>query len=209
MKIRTTFLPFPGCGMAAAGLLFSFLSLFGAVPGDEHWDAQFGWPGPGGFVLAVTSHNGRLYVSGTGVSNTNKTVQVWDGAQWSSIGQFQGPPTTMIYDLAFVGDTLYAGGIFTNVDGAAASCLAKWDGQAWSAVSLNGAVYALAVDGANLYAAGYFTTNAAGQPLKRIGCWNGSAWSALGDGLGTNYDQVWALAVTNGLVYAGGFFTNA
>ncbi|MGA2278933.1 MAG: hypothetical protein ABSG80_01370 [Verrucomicrobiota bacterium] len=180
-----------------------------AVPGDEHWDAQFGWPGPGGFILAVTTHNGRLYVSGTGVSNTNTTVQVWDGAQWSSIGQFSGPPITVIYDLAFVGDTLYAGGVFTNVNGVAATCLAKWDGNTWSSVSLNGAVYALAVDGGNLYAAGYFTTNADGLAMNRIGRWDGSTWSVLGSGLGTNFDQVGALAVTNGIVYAGGSFTNA
>lgn len=180
-----------------------------AVPGDEHWDPQFNWPGPGGFILAVTAHNGRIYVSGTGVSTTNTMVQVWDGLQWSSIGQFYGPPSTVIYDLAFVGDTLYAGGVFTNVNGVAANCLAKWDGQAWSGVSLNGAVYALAGDGGNLYAAGYFTTNGDGLPLNRIGRWDGSAWSALGSGLGTNFNQVWALAVTNGIVYAGGSFTNA
>ncbi len=209
MNIQALFRSIRACGIAAAGIWLWSFSLAAAIPGDEHWDAQFGWPGPGGFVLAVTSHYGRLYVSGTGVSTTNTTVQVWDGLQWSSIGQFYGPPTTVIYDLAFVGDTLYAAGVFTNVNGVAANCLAKWDGQAWSGVSLNGAVYALAVDGGNLYAAGYFTTNGDGLPLTRIGRWDGSSWSALGSGLGTNYDQVWALAVTNGIVYAGGSFTNA
>jgi hypothetical protein len=180
-----------------------------AVPGDEHWDAQFGWPGPGGNTYAIALHNGRLYVSGTGTSNTNTAVQVWDGAQWSTIGQFYGPPITYVTDLAFVGDTLYAGGVFTNVNGVAATCLAKWDGNSWSGVNLNGAVYALAVDGGNLYAAGYFTTNGIGQPMNRIGRWDGSTWSALGDGLGTNFDVVWGLAATNGIVYAGGSFTNA
>jgi hypothetical protein len=45
--------------------------------------------------------------------------------------------------------------------------------------------------------------------MKRIGCWSGSAWSALGSGLGINFDMVTALATSNGVVYAGGFFTNA
>ena len=187
--------------------LFPFTSA--AAPGDEHWDNQFGWPGPSENIDAIITHNGRLYVSGSGASNTNTTVQVWDGAQWSTIGQFYGPLGTFVADLAFVGDTLYAGGVFTNVDGVAASCLARWDGNTWSGVSLNGAVYALAVDGGNLYAGGYFTTNASGTAMKRIGRWDGSTWSALGSGLGTNFDVVYALAVTNGVVYAGGIFTNA
>ena len=42
-----------------------------------------------------------------------------------------------------------------------ANYIAKWNGSAWSALGsgMNGAVYALAVDGAgNLYAGGEFTT---------------------------------------------------
>lgn len=179
-----------------------------AVPGDEHWDAQFGWPGPGGaYNYAVSTHNGRIYVSGFG-SSTNVSLEVWDGAQWSAMSQFYGSGGTAVYDLKFVGDTLYAAGIFTNVDGVAANGLAKWDGQTWSSIGFNGAAYSLAVDGGNLYVGGYFT-NAGGVAMMNIGRWDGSLWTSLGNGLGNTNGIVYAMAATNGIVYAGGFFTNS
>src|SRR6266446_5372 len=50
-----------------------------AAPGDEHWDPQFGWPGPGGNNYAITTHNGRIYASGLS-SSTIVALEVWDGA---------------------------------------------------------------------------------------------------------------------------------
>ncbi len=52
-------------------------------------------------------------------------------------------------------------------------------------------VYALAVDGTDLYAGGFFTT-AGGMAANRIAQWNGNAWSALGSGMSA---RVQALAV--------------
>lgn len=195
--------------MLLSGLLFSLFPLItAAAPGDEHWDAQFGWPGPGGANFAVTTHNGRIYVSGIG-STTNVSLEVWDGAKWSAMSQFYGPVGTAIYDLKFVGETLYAAGIFTNVDGVAANGLAEWDGQAWSSIGFSGTAYSLAVDGGNLYVGGYFT-NAGGVAMMSIGRWDGSLWTLLGNGLGnTNGRVVYAVMATNGTVYAGGFFTNS
>ena len=64
-------------------------------------------------------------------------------------------------------------------------------------------VTALASDGTNLYAGGYFTY--AGQTnASYIARFDGKNWQPLGAGLN---DQVAALAVTNNLVYAGGYFT--
>ena len=147
----------------------------GAVPGDEHWDAQFGWPGPGGNNYAVTSHNGRIYASGLG-SSTNTAIEVWDGAQWSALSQFYGPAGTAVYDLAFVGDTLYAAGVFTNIDGVGVTNLARWNGTNWSGVGFTkGTPYSLAVDGGNLYVGGGFT-NVGGVSMKNVGWWDGSAW---------------------------------
>src|SRR5436190_16358204 len=39
-----------------------------AASGDEHWDNQFGWPGPAVNSYAITTHNGRLYASGVSTS---------------------------------------------------------------------------------------------------------------------------------------------
>jgi hypothetical protein len=180
-----------------------------AAAGDEHWDNQFGWPGPGGNNYAIAVHNGRIYVSGLGGS-TNVALQVWDGAQWSAMSQFYGPSSTAVNDLAFVGDTLYAAGSFTNVDGVAANGLAKWDGTSWSSIGFKGLAYSLAVDGGNLYVGGSFVTNLSGLAMRNVGRWDGSAWSPLGNGLGsTNLSLVYAIAATNGIVYAGGYFTNS
>ncbi|MGZ4964512.1 MAG: hypothetical protein ACXWC8_18300, partial [Limisphaerales bacterium] len=197
-------------GQSAAVLLLSVLCLRAVVSGDEHWDPQFGLPGPGGNNYAVVSHNDRLYVSGL-ASTTNVALMLWDGAQWSAMSQFYGSSgSTAVYDLAFVGDTLYAGGSFTNVDGVAANGLAKWDGTNWSNVGFKGTAYSLAVDGSDLYVGGGFKTNLAGLALTNVARWDGANWSALGNGVGsTNISIVYCVAASNGVVYAGGVFSNA
>jgi len=107
-----------------------------AAPGDEHWDTAFGWPGTSNTVQGLAWHRGKLYTGGipAGTSLTNSTLNVWDGTRWSTLGRFSGS-TAIIYDLAFLGDVLFAGGLFTNVDGVATSGLAQWDGNAWSSVA--------------------------------------------------------------------------
>src|SRR5207248_3215562 len=70
-------------------------------------------------------------------------------------------------------------------------------------------VYALAVSGNDLYAAGQFTT-AGGSAANYIAKWNGSSWTALGSGTaGGTYPFVYALAVSSSDLYAGGNFTMA
>lgn len=96
------------------GLTFSLLPTAPvcAVSGDEHFSPEFGWPGTGDIVYSITTHNGRLYASGgaSGGSGTNTTINVWDGAHWSTLGQITGASGTVVYDLAFVGETLYVAG---------------------------------------------------------------------------------------------------
>src|SRR5258706_6262447 len=195
----------------AIAILFATASLRAAVPGDEHWDAQFGWPGPGGNNYAIVAHNGRIYVSGLGAT-TNVALQVWDGAQWSPMSQFYGSlsSSTAVFDLAVFGGILYAAGQFTNVNGIAANGLAKWDGTNWSSIGFKGIAYSIAADAGNLYVGGSFTTNLAGLAMKNVARWDGASWLPLGSGLGsTNLSIVYAIAATNGNVYAGGYFTNS
>jgi hypothetical protein len=180
-----------------------------AVPGDEHWDAQFGAPGVTNTIYAVAVNNGTVYVAGMATAGrTNTPLSLWDGKQWSVGGLFTGPTSMAVNDLAFVGNTLYAGGNFTNVNGVAAYGLAKWDGTSWSSLSLTGVVNALAVDGNNLYVGGSYT-NAGGVTVTNIGYWDGSAWHAMGPGvtLRSGY-ALKAVAIQSGQVYVGGFFTN-
>lgn len=201
--------------IAAAVLLISAASLR-AVPGDEHWDAQFGQAGLAGLsadIYAVATHNGQIYASGYFPSSfTNAPVEVWNGAQWNTIGQVYGNPLTIVYDMAFVGNYLYIAGSFTNVNGVAANGLARWDGANWSSVGFTGGTAgALAVSGNNLYVAGLFTNTAAdGSIATNIASWDGSAWHELGGGLGLpGFNSVQTIAVQNGMLYAGGSFTNS
>src|SRR6516225_7871237 len=145
--------------LAFFGTFIFFLPFFSrAVPGDEHWDPQFNWPGTTNAIFGIAVHNGKIYSGGyvSVGSTTNGALAVWDGLQWSLMTSFQGS-TPPINDIAFVGNTLYVAGTFNNVGGTPISGLAKWDGTSWSSVGLSGSVVALAVSGGNLYAGGAFT----------------------------------------------------
>lgn len=184
-----------------------------AIPGDEHWDPQFNWPGTTNVILAIASNGGKIYAGGYMVAQfpTNAPLMLWDGAQWSTFASFTyGNNDPTINDIATMNGALYVAGSFTNVNGAAIGGLAKWDGSSWSSVGLSGSVAGLAVNGNNLYAAGAFTNaDGSGVIMTNIGYFDGSAWHALGSGVGTPGNGfARAVAVKSGLVYAGGFFTN-
>lgn len=197
-------------GLSAFFVATTFSSI--AAPGDEHWDPQFGVPGVTNNIFAIAVNGGSVYAAGSysAGGTTNAALYLWDGLQWSVPAIFGGAPFLQVSDLAFIGNTLYAAGTFTNINGVAANGLAKWDGTSWSSIGFSGAAYALAVDGNNLYVGGSYT-NAGGVTTTNIGYWDGSAWHALGNGLspvGPN-NVVQAIAVRGGLVYAGGLFTNS
>jgi hypothetical protein len=201
----------------AGGVLLLLLALFvsptaarGAT-GDEHWDTAFGWPGTTNYVYAIASHNGILYTAGqSNANNTNTVLWAWDGVAWSNVVTFYGSSGVIVYDLAFIGDTLYAVGTFTNVNGVNIRGLAQYNGTTWSDVGgFNAPAYNLAPVGNNLYVGGRYATNLGGIALTNIGYWDGAAWHALGSGLGRTGDTVDALSISNGVVYAGGLFTNS
>ncbi len=184
-----------------------------AVPGDEHWDKQFALAGITNIVYAIASSGGKVYAAGplTSGSSTIGSIQVWDGLQWSTLASVSGPGTPPVYDLIFMGNDLYAAGYFTNINGAAIRNLARWDGTTWTGLGLTGPVLSLAMDSGRLYAAGNFTnTDAGGVVMTNIGYWDGSSWHALGGGIGMpGLSGPNAVAAKNGVVYAGGFFTNS
>lgn len=149
----------------------------------------------------------------------------WDGSAWSPVGG--GVNGTGVYALAVFddgfggGSSLYAGGDFGIAGGVAAARIARWDGQAWSALGggvsglPNSYVLALTVfndgGGPALIVGGNFAT-AGGAAASRIARWNGASWAPLGSG--TN-NLVRAMTVFDDgagggpALYAGGEFTIA
>ena len=75
---------------------------------------------------------------------------------------------------------------------------------------MNGGVYAIAVNGSDVYVGGYFTT-AGGATANGIAKWDGNAWSALGSGVTPVFSTgVEDLAVgNNGELYFAGTFNRA
>ncbi len=104
-------------------------------------------------------------------------------------------------------DGVYVGGLFARAGNAAASAIAFWNGNSWSALGegANGTIWAIALAGNDVYAAGSFTS-IGGRPANRIARWDGSSWSPLGEGID---GAVYALAIKDGIVYAGGSFDSA
>lgn len=119
------------------------------------WDGRH-WSGISGLgdVYALAASGDYLYA----VKPSGHVVR-WQGE--SSRPEFvpgliQGGAANV---LAALGNDLYVGGDFTHAGGAAASGIAKWDGNSWTALSsgMNGAVRALVVSGSDLYVGGGFT----------------------------------------------------
>ena len=70
-----------------------------------------------------------------------------------------------IWDLEVVGTTIYAAGKFTHAGGQAASGVAKWNGNAWSALGTGSTNEVFAVTGFkdHLYIGGQFPRSESGR----------------------------------------------
>ncbi len=138
-------------------------------------------PGAGGGRHWQSLRRGRLHHGRRSGGQPHREMERQRPGRPSSSGMNN---TVLALAVDGTGD-LYAGGFFTAAGAVAAIRIAKWNGNAWSALGsgMNDTVNALAVDGnGDLYAGGFFTT-AGGVPANHIAKWNGSAWSALGSGL--------------------------
>ena len=186
----------------------------------------------GAVVHALAVAGDDLYVGGgfydaAGIAIADRLAK-WDGTTWSAVGSDGAGNAAfdenndVIDALAVDGTNLYVSGIFTDAAGiAAADNVARWDGSDWSALgsngagngAMNGAVLAVAVSGADLYAGGVFTDAAGIVAADYVARWNGSAWSALGPAApgwsGALNSSVFALAIAGSNLYVGGGFTNA
>src|SRR5262245_7059290 len=101
---------------------------------------------------------------------------------WTSMGGYPGVNDPVYATVVDGSGNLYIAGYFTIAGDVFATNIAKWNGTNWSALGsgLQGNpgfwpdLYALAVSGNDLYAAGHFTT-AGGSPATNIAKWDGSS----------------------------------
>jgi len=203
--------------LALASWLSLIITAWASLPGDEHWDNQFGAPGTSDQLWSVTAFGGKVYVGGqlTSAGNTKANfVAGYDGTNWFQLnnGVLGGLNITYVFGLANDGTNLFASGWFTNADNCGAMNLARWDGTAWS--PLAGGSPASIVEttkkfGTNYYVGGVF--NAVGTvSASGIARWDGSRWYPLGSGVsGGSISTVLAIESDGTNVYVGGTFTQA
>lgn len=165
--------------------------------------------GAGDTVYSLSVYNGYLYAGGifaTASGVTVNNITWWNGTSWNAcgIGSDGEVRALLVYN-----SQLIMGGEFGNAGGTTANRIAGWNGSVWSSIgggfnTNNGSkVFAFTIYNGNLAAGGRFNT-AGGNNANNVAVWNGSVWSALGTGFGTGSDKVFALAVNNNILYAGG-----
>ncbi|MFN3596803.1 MAG: T9SS type A sorting domain-containing protein [Rubricoccaceae bacterium] len=165
--------------------------------------------GPGGDVVFAGRFTQAGGISAPGVAR-------WDGKAWNAYGSGLTLPflTGGAFAAAFDGEgRLYVGGAITGAGGQSVANVARWDGNAWSAVGAGlsgGSVLALRYEPTRnlIYAGGRFT-NSGGAALPRVAAWDGSSWQALGAGVAGGSSPVvygFSMPAPDGSLFASGAF---
>ncbi|MCB0766848.1 MAG: PKD domain-containing protein [Flavobacteriales bacterium] len=113
-----------------------------------------------------------------------------------------GGAASTVYSLEpFAGD-LFAGGLFTTIDGQPAQYLARWDGSAWHPVA--NLVTFMAADGLHANDTALFIGDGG-----RVRFWNGSnLYNLTGVSSSSFNSTVYAIAHFQDTLYCGGFFSS-
>ena len=121
-------------------------------------------------VRVLTPSGTKLYAGGdfhdAGNDPNADFIAWWDGSSWSALGTgINGSVTSIIVS----GTTVYAAGALIQLGMDESNSIAKWDGTNWSALSYHlnalntGVIYAVVVDGLDVYIGGSFS-NMGGNP---------------------------------------------
>jgi trimeric autotransporter adhesin len=192
----------------------SFGAIGGVIARNFAWWDGRSWHGVSldqeGGISVLKVEQGSLYAAGFferigGVAATNLAV-LRNGA-WSGI-QADVPHWDSIRALAFTRNALYAGGDFTLFNGKQVGHIVKHEQGRWNPVGLevpnsfDRDVVGVAVQGANVYAAGYFHL-AGTNEVAGVARWNGTKWLSVGSSI-SGYGQRIA-AIGNNVYVAGQF----
>ncbi len=177
------------------------------------------WSELGGGVTSSSSAVNSIHVNGSDVyvggdfqsigSNSISDIAKWNGSAWSSLGQGTGD----VYSITSYNTDFYVGGNFSQAGNVLAYNIAKWDGFNWSPMGegptnqggLTGNVYAIAVDGSDVYFGGDFT-QAGGIEANYIVMWDGFGWVPLGSGTNGVNGTVYSIVAFGQNIYVGGNF---
>lgn len=168
------------------------------------------------YALLVDTTNNTLYAGGHFVIPGNPSINHiarWNGSAWVAVGNVlfgygvDGDVRALTYHYGLV-----AGGSFSHAgNSTSVNNITRWNNVNWETFSngLNDTVYCMTVDytvNPNiLYVGGKFTqTVAFSLPVGHIASWNQAGWNQLNTGMNNN---VYALTLYNGDLYAGGTFT--
>ena len=169
-------------------------------------------------VHVITVDGPNVYAGGefTTIGSTvvNYIGRWTGGSTWQ--GLVGGGADNYVTSIVPVPGGLYVGGGFVNIGSSpiAANRLAFWNGSGWFGLGngLDDTVFALAVQGSDVYSGGIFKaavdTNFDANLVDNIARWNTSAgvWYEMGNSLP---QVVSAVAIQGGLVYVGGHFNSA
>jgi hypothetical protein len=184
----------------------SWNEMGGGVSGTVESVAVFDPDGPGP-LLAEPVIGGDFTVSGS--TNLNR-IAFFRNGEWNPLGLGVGSSLIeSVHSLLQFGPELIVGGVFYSAGGAPALGIARWDGAGWHQFPDERAAGPLtfAVIDGQLYAGGRFQVP--GAPLARVGIlrWAPPNWVDVGPN--PPQDDVYAIALYQGQLYAGGYFTNA
>jgi len=198
---------------------------------DDAW-TTLGDTRLGGWISALHSHDDgtgpALYVGGLFEEIGGQAISHlarWDGASWSAVGGGVGEATSgRVFALAThddgSGPALYAGGSFRSAGGIDINDLARWDGDAWSAVGEDEGRFVVRTlasvdlgDGPRL-AVGGGSGQRGDLLVSGLGLWDGLSWSVPEAGVAMGIlGGVFAMTVfddgTGPQLIAGGSFERA
>jgi len=170
------------------------------------------------FVEGIAVSGGIVYVwgsfAGTGCGERRSVAAI--DATTGLFTSWDPNPDGPVYALAVSDGIVYAGGWFTNIGGQPRNSIAAIDAATGLATSWNPNadywVNALAVTGGVIYVGGFFS-NIGGQPRNYLAAIDAStglatSWNPNASGSRYTNDEVLALTLSEGIVYAGGYFTS-
>jgi hypothetical protein len=174
-------------------------------------------------VWSIAVNGNDVYVGGDFTTINGGLISAiniakWNSATgWSALTGIDDDGSSYINAVAVSGTNIYAAGYFTSINnGTAAGSIAMWDGTSWSVLSdgtnngVDGNIYAIAVDGNNVYVGGDFTTLSDQSTVANyVAKWDGSNWTVLTNGPtnGLSY-IVNCLVIKDDEIYFGGEFEN-